>query len=399
MCKIKLRPCPKQYIRETHRQKPPDVTLQSIERLKDALDILSLNEATGFDRIGLPVFTCERMRPDGSTTWHTGKGVLPAQAQVSLMMEAAERYASEFRSEYTSRLIRGSYGSLRLRFNVLDPHDLILPSFSNTTDDTELYWTWGYNLLAEEKILVPAQAVYHPFPLDTATLIKTHTNGIAAGNTLEEAIFHAIMEIIERDAWSIALFNLDYGLAIFLDEQSQCNFLSEILDRFAAAQIGVIVRDISSDLGIPVIAAFSEDLVHPSLKRFDGFGAHLDPHAAAARALLEVATTRALFIQRFGLENLKENVPYYYSEMDLADPIFERELQQPLSALTMHYHNDITHDIKALLELLRERNFQKVIVIDLTRHDLDIPTVRVIIPGMEVYCFDKERRGDRLYNF
>ena len=53
-------------------------------------------------------------------------------------------------------------------------------------------------------VFVPANAVYHPYiPERIARLFQSNTNGLASGNILEEAIFHGIMEVVERDAWSI----------------------------------------------------------------------------------------------------------------------------------------------------------------------------------------------------
>ncbi len=104
MAKISLKTCPKVYILETHRSKTPDSTLRFIEKVKETADMLSFRNASDVDRIGIPVFTCDRIRPDGSKTSHTGKGVSPIQAQVSITMEAIERYCSEFREEYGGKL-------------------------------------------------------------------------------------------------------------------------------------------------------------------------------------------------------------------------------------------------------------------------------------------------------
>jgi ribosomal protein S12 methylthiotransferase accessory factor YcaO len=38
----------------------------------------------------------------------------------------------------------------------------------------------------------------------------------------------------------------------------------------------------------------------------------------------------------------------------------------------------------------------RVIAVDLTRPETGIPTVRVIVPGLETYCFDKTRIGARI---
>jgi putative methanogenesis marker protein 1 len=396
MSGITLQRCPKVYLLETHRSRTPESTLQFIEANKDLVGMRSFLDVTDLDRIGLPVFTCDRLRPDGSITSHTGKGVSKTQAQVSLMMEAIERYSSEFRDEYQGRLIRGSYRQLSEEFNTLDPRELILPDFTDFRTEQILHWVWGFDLSAQEEILVPAATVYHPFHLDDQPPFKTNTNGLASGNTMEEAIFHGMTEVIERDAWSIAQFNNDMNAALVVEDQPEHHFIMDLITKFEKAGVEVTARDLTTDLGVPVIAAFSQDAVHSSLMPFDGFGAHLDPRVAMARALLELATTRAFFIQKHGLDSLRENIPYYYGEGDLEDPRFYASEQKRLGEMGSEYSTDILEDIWTLLKKLEDRGLPRTVAVDLTRPDVRMPTVRVIIPGMEVSCFDKERKGNRL---
>jgi ribosomal protein S12 methylthiotransferase accessory factor YcaO len=49
----------------------------------------------------------------------------------------------------------------------------------------------------------------------------------------------------------------------------------------------------------------------------------------------------------------------------------------------------------ALIDLLRKASLDKVIVHDLTRAELGVPVVRVIVPGLEVYALDPDRVGNR----
>ncbi len=394
---ITLQQCPKVYILETHRSKTPASTLQFIETTRSLVGMMSFRDATDLDRIGLPVFTCDRLRPDHSKTSHTGKGVSKTQAQVSLMMEAIERYCSEFRDEYRGKLVRGSHIELRNDFNTLDPQELILPSFSDFRAERALHWVWGFDVSAQKEILVPAAAVYHPFHLDENTPLKTHTNGLASGNTMEEAIFHGMTEVIERDAWSIAKFNSEMNAAVTVEDEPEHQFIIELIRKFEKAGVEVTARDLTTDTGVPVIAAFSHDALHPNLMPFDGFGAHLDPRVAMARALLELATTRAFFIQKHGLDSLQENIPFYYNDEDLEDPRFYASEQKGLGEMESQYSNDILEDVKTLLKKLERCGLSRTVVVDLTRSDVGIPVVRVIIPGMEVYCFDKDRKGGRLY--
>lgn len=399
MATFTLRPCPKAYILETHRSRAPADTLRFIEGMKETLGMKSFRDATALDRIGLPVFTCWRIRTDQSKTWHTGKGFTAVQAQVSLTMEAAERYCSEFRDEYRRRLVQDSYNSLKKkRLAVLDPAALILPQFSEYSPDDVLHWVAGYDLLGEEGILVPACTVYHPFPLDDKPLIRTHTDGIAAGNTMEEAVIHALMEVIERDAWSIVKFSGDARDAVTIEYRPENRFLSDIVEKFNRADIEIVAKDITSDIGIPVIAVFSQDREHPNMIPIDGFGAHLDPKVAMARALTETATTRALFIQKYGFDGLREDLPAYYF-MDNAEEDFRfyAHAEKSLSEMEVGYHDDLLEDIRKSARILRSRGYERIIAVDLTRPDVGLPVVRVIVPGMEAFCFDKTRKGPRLF--
>ncbi len=397
MHKIMLKECPKVYILETHRAKTPDSTLQCVERMKEVIGMMSFWNATSVDRIGIPVFTCDRLRPDGSITSHTGKGVSPIQAQVSITMEAIERYCSEFMKEYRKMLIPGSYNLLRTQCNVLDPETLILSSNSNYHRDSEIYWVRGYDLLREEMILVPACAVYHPYHEDKTFLFATHTNGIAAGNTMEEAVIHGLAEVIERDAWSIAQYTLNYTDALFIEDRLENQFIIDIFKKLEAAEIEIFAKDITSDIGVPVVAAFSRDLVHRRMLPIDGFGAHLDPRVAMIRALLEVTTTRALFLQKYGIEGMQGSPLYLSSrEEDNHDPRFYAYRQKGFSELEVGYSQDILQDIRSIMKRLSSRGLTRVIAVNLTRKDVGIPTVRMIVPGMETYCFDKTRPGERI---
>lgn len=394
---LKLKECPKVYMLETHRSRTPESTLQFVENMKGILGMIDFQNATSLDRLGIPVFLCHRIRPDDSRTSHTGKGVSAIQAQVSLTMESIERFCSEYRDEYSSRLIRGSYDALKKKHNTLDPHSLILSSLSDYRPEGDMHWVWGTDLLSQEEILVPACTVYHPFHLDEMSLINTHTNGIAAGNTLEEAVVHGLAEVVERDAWSIAQHNRHFRESLSVEDGAETEFIVRVIEKFSRADIEIVAKNITSDVGVPVIAAFSRDLVHDNMMPIDGFGAHLDPKVAMVRAILEIATTRALFMLKFGMEGLSEAMSGYYREEDDSDPRFFSFEHKRLGEIESAYTDDIHADIRIIMDRLQACGLDRVIAVDLTRPDIGIPTVRMIVPGMEGTCFDRSRRGDRLY--
>lgn len=397
MPQIVLKECPKVYILETHRSKAPEATLQFIKDIKDLVGMIDFQEASDLDRLGIPVFICHRIRPDNSKTSHTGKGVSPIQAQVSLTMESIERYSSEFKDEYSDKLVYGCCNQLKQKFNILDPHEMILSKMSDYNHDRDIHWIWGCNLTRDEDILVPACAVYHPYHLDDVFLMDTHTNGIASGNTMEEAVVHGLAELIERDAWSIARYTRDYSDALVIEDDSSNHFIINIFEKFENANIEIIAKDITSDIGVPVIAAFSRDLAYPTMKPIDGFGAHLDPRVAMIRSLLEIVTTRALFIQKVGIEGMCEPGTAYLGDYaDTDDPRFYAYNQKGLRDIEADYTEDILLDIRNIIGKLGEQGLDTVIAVDLTRPDTGIATVRMIVPGLETYCFDRMRMGTRI---
>jgi ribosomal protein S12 methylthiotransferase accessory factor len=60
--------------------------------------------------------------------------------------------------------------------------------------------------------------------------------------------------------------------------------------------------------------------------------------------------------------------------------------------------DDFLNDIRFILDALRKQGMDRVIVVDLTREEIGIPVVRVVVPGLEVFAVDPERRGERVKN-
>ena len=54
-----------------------------------------------------------------------------------------------------------------------------------------------------------------------------------------------------------------------------------------------------------------------------------------------------------------------------------------------------TKDIEIVLDELKRNEIEHVLYYDLTRPELDVRVVRVIIPKMELYSIDSSRAGYR----
>jgi len=395
---MKLGPAPKTYTRDGHRTVPPKVTLERVEPLCKSMGVTEIKDITGLDRTGTPVFAVSRPGAGvGADTLYKGKGASLDQAKVSALMETLERYSAEINDR---KMEFGFAESMMSSGDAIDPRSLILPQMSAFHVMSQpLAWVRGYDLIGEEDVLVPASAVFHPYiPRRDMPLFRSHTNGLASGNVLEEAILHALCEVIERDAWSICEFNRRVVADLDPDDN---DLVMDLLGRFQNAGMRIHLKDMTSDVGIPTIGASCDDYEtqDPNLLTM-GVGTHLNPEVAAIRALTEVAQSRATFLhmfsedprvgatnQRIGYEKVKS-----INRMWFADA----ESRKSISEMPSLDTDDIYEDLVLVLKELERRGFERAIAVDLTCRELGVPVVRVVVPGMEVFTMDEDRVGPRL---
>lgn len=385
---------PVRYIGCTHRAVRPSETLKAFGDKLSMIGVTRITEITHLDRIGIPVFSAIRpTAEDGAVSIYAGKGATRTQARASAMMEAFERYSAERKPEDET------FTAHPEDCDGLDPESLILPG--STDLKSELEWINAENLTGDEEVPVPANAVFHPYnpPEGCMSLFRSNTNGLASGNAREEAIFHGLMEVIERDAWS--LFEARRGPKVEVDCSGTDNdIISGLLEKFHAAGVEVTLVDLTADTGVATVAAVADDTVlrDPALLTM-GVGTHLDPEIAVIRALTEVAqsratqihgtredTVRAEFMRRAGYERMKRLNRHWFSE--------------PEDTITLDEMEDLSTrsfrgDLEITLRKLRESGLEDVFYVDLTR-DVGVPVVRVIVPGLEVFSVDPERVGRRI---
>jgi ribosomal protein S12 methylthiotransferase accessory factor len=216
---------------------------------------------------------------------------------------------------------------------------------------------------------------------------------------LEEAILHGIFEVIERDAWSI--FELTHKNYAQIDLNSiESNVVNDTLDKFESKGIKIKLMDFTADINVPTIAASADDTVTKDAGLLTlGMGTHLDPEVAILRALTEVAqsratqingaredTVRADFAREAGYERMKRINKYYFRQ---------EEDKINLSDIENKSTTSLTEDIEIVKDELMANDIEKILYTDLTRPELDISVVRVIIPEMEIYAIDQSRAGYR----
>lgn len=398
---MQLERCPKVSIDTGIRTVLPMETIQRVLPLLPIAGLQPLEDITGTDNLGIPVYSIGRSVPlEGAGSVYNGKGPTPEQAQASAAMEALERCCAVMRPD--DSLVRATVKDAMESVWALDPRELILPeNVQKYVFNDELAWCQGYELLRGEDIWVPANAVYHPYhPDGDMSIFRYHTNGIAAGNTMEEAILHGILELIERDAWSIADFRRKARADVILDDESSISY--RLMRTFQENGVEVHLKDLTSDIGIPTIGAAADDVQSkdPELLSI-GVGTHLNPEVAAVRALTEVAQSRTTHKHgvKVNAKLQKANQQLGYDRIKALNRMWYQPAERSIALSDIERIDTpyVLDDIEVTLDRLTSVGVDKVIVVDLTRPEIGVPVVRMIIPGLEVYTMDPERMGWRLH--
>jgi thioglycine synthase len=384
---------------EGDRTEDPEKTLARIEPLIKKAGISRIADITGLDRVGIPVFSSIRPSAEtGAISIYNGKGLTPTQARISAIMEGIERYSAEVHAD---PMVRETMDGMLATGSAIDPRELILPIYTKMRlKDMPIAWVEGTRISGGEKVMVPTSAVFHPYT-STAdlTLFRTNTNGLASGNTLAEATLHGLCEVIERDAWSLAEVKRRVISDITIDEGE--GILRETLDRFTKVGIEVHLKNLTSDIGMPVVAAAADDVQLQDAGLLTlGIGAHPSPRVAALKALTEVAQSRLTQIhgaredtvmaegnRRLGYERVKRMNQLWFGKAAASMGL------ENLQSIDM---GGIGANIEEVVRRIGSVGLNNAITVDLTRKELGIPVVRVIVPGLEVYSIDSDRVGRRL---
>jgi ribosomal protein S12 methylthiotransferase accessory factor YcaO len=418
-------------INGTSRIRPAQETLETVTSISQEIGVTRLADITNMDILGIPNYSAVLPGTEDYIWVYSGKGPNKAHAKASALMECIERYSS-LPSSGPKNFIQGSYNQLSKSFNVLHPDEVVEPVRFQYKNDMLMDFLPGFDLFTNEQILVPASLAlfrYSPVPPFVNPFAFHHTNGLASGNVMEEAICHSLCELIERDAISLAELRASaipyhflrhitnilkakgYALnftftdkyvddpSIFPDVNiSQIEFqpVKVLAEKFLQAKIPLIIKDITSEIGIPTFNASSiEWISHDYGYLAEGHGTHPEARIALLRAITEVSQTRAANIQgaRDDLRKIK------YGENNTDDKRAWQFMQSrrtvDFSDIATYFNQDILEDIKLILEHLKQAGLNKAIIVNLTNNNIGIPVVRAIVPGLETFKITKSIMGWR----
>jgi len=417
------------------RVKSVNETLEHVTPLCKMIGVTRVCDITYLDKLYIPNYSAVLPGTEDLFWVYSGKGTTNSHAKASALMESIERYCA-LSSKGTRTPIRGTHTELSKSYSkVLHPDEVVEPTRSDyNVNESIIDFLPGFDLLNREEVLVPAELVFSrystKFPSINAFLYS-HTNGLASGNVIEEAICQALCEVIERDAVSIAdlcASSIPYSIleritnsirkmenknseftqingddfvddpSIFADTNiseitQDFKPLKFLVDRFTNAGINLLVKNITQkDIGIPTFVASSIEWITSDYGYFAiGYGTHLDSRIALVRAITELSQTRALNIQgaRDDLKKIqyRQNDEIYKRKWQFmpAIPLTRKNDEKVVmfSEISTYINDDILDDIKFILSRLKNAGLKRAIIIDLTHSKIGIPVVRAIVPGLE----------------
>ncbi|SBT38777.1 YcaO-like family protein [Micromonospora auratinigra] len=340
-----------------------------------AMGITRVAEVTGLDVIGIPVF--QAVRPNGRTlSVSQGKGVTAELARVSAVMESIEMWhAEEVDLPYVDAVVADIQPQL-----AYPVFDLPQPPRSALSSGSRLRWTAARSLSGAQGTWLPLACVRmdNTDPSGwSPPLLSSTSNGLASGNTVSEALVHALYELVERDARA----RVGAGHATpTVDVTTLTGESAALAERFHRAGVRLLVRDLTDLAGLPCYEAviWSRDLP----VRFAGSGCHRYADVALSRALTEAAQSRLTMIAGSRDDLSDEAYAWVDSRPRLRDPFSDCRPDREFVAGAVT--TNLLEDLAAVTALVDEKSSGGVYWVDLSHRDFDIPVVRVVAPGLRL---------------
>ena len=170
----------------------------------------------------------------------------------------------------------------------------------------------------------------------------------------------------------------------------------DLIGKFEKSKIPLIIKDITSDIGIPTFIAGSiEWITHDYGYLAEGHGTHPNARIAILRAITEVSQTRAANIQ--GARDDLRKISYGHNNTDDKRmwQFMKSKRTIDFAKITTFNYDNILDDINLLKSKLIGKGLTRIIIVNLTNPDIGIPVVRAIVPGLETFKISKSVIGKR----
>jgi ribosomal protein S12 methylthiotransferase accessory factor len=292
-----------------------------------------------------------------------GRGASAVQAQASALCEAIERYAAFYQGDeawVSAQLVQASGHGIA-------PSRLAMAA--SPEGETPMRWAPAWSLTRQARAYLPLGFCYAHAPADDVRHIGWTSNGCAAGNTLEEAMVHGFLELVERDAAAVWWYNRLPRPAVSRHHLTAASM--PITEPALPEGWRHWLLDITHDVGIPVVVGIAH---HERAGQWAlGFGCGFDMSRACNRALTEVVQLIAA----------GKHVPVPQPEAGDAVPRFLLPSPDALPArqLPTPHVTNMAGLVKACVQAAADQGLE-TLVLDYTRPDLPLHTVKVVVPGL-----------------
>jgi len=357
----------------------PETTLARLKPYLKDLGITRVANITGLDCLNIPVAVS--VRPNSKhLAVSQGKGLTWELAAVSAIMESIEGYHAE---NPAAPNMRGTYETLCLNHPVIDPETF--PSGFFEIPDLKQYpmdWIKAEDMLTGQEVFIPHVLI----SLDSTQLhpeyafFMVSSNGLAAGNHIDEAVCHGLYEIIERDAlyqWGSQNDNLNQIQLETIDSP----VIQDVLERFFAAKQRVKLWDITSKIGVPTYHCVIYD-THAlrQLGMHRGTGTHLSKDIAVLRALTEAAQSRVTVIS-----GSRDDVflDHYQQMIETPEEAQFRGHKDYRTCLQPEFSASFKGNRDHLVKQLADQGFSSIFCVNHTKPEFDIPVAHIIVPGLQ----------------
>lgn len=371
-------------LRGTYRSCAVQDTLAKTQTLFPLLGITRVADITGLDTIGIPVITCIRPMAKHLSV-SQGKGLTLELAKASAIMEAIECYHME---NPPKPVITGSYNQLKDNNALVNPADFNMSLLErHYLEDYEFDWVMAVDIVTQETVYIPQiltnldSTQLHP----EYSFLSVTTNGIASGNTMAEALCHALYEVIERDSLTrFASLSQSERDAAQLDLDTLSYDNKKVLEQYRQANIPLKVWDITSLLNIPTFhCVIGDSDTLRNLSIFTGTGTHLSADVALSRALTEAAQCRLTYISG----NRDDILPGYYQSRGQFKTTSTHDFDNGAKSFHQCYQPTFAgrfdDNVEQLKTALVDNGYHRIYTIDHTKMDINIPVVQVIVPGLQ----------------
>jgi len=378
-----------------------------LERIEADLPLNTNYYAT--HNFSVPAATANELRAGLSGGGSAGKGSTAEQGEASALMEAIERYSGIYQGDEirkTRRFTDFPSGDAILPNDVLlfsdaqlrdwmstnDPHEV--PSTPALFDrSAEIEWSPVWSLRDKRFKHLPTSLLY--FFYRGPGQIYADSNGCAAGNTIEEAIVQGFLELVERDSYAIWWYNRLRRPQVDLGQFND-SYVRDLQSQLTETGRRLWVLDVTSDLGIPSFVAIMH-WMHNSQENIEfGSGAHFDTRIALLRALTELNQFLSIGLMGGGTgekSSLDGSTPLRIQDHPFLTPSDDPAVQPGFGSKVGRLNS--REQVTACVRLAKRKGLD-FLVLNQTRPDIDVPVVRVIVPGMR--HFYRRLAPGRLYD-